>query len=304
MFPQIRAKGLSLTGLLLALASGSACVDLLGAQDGRYMEREETRFATSGSPDVDLSTFEGAIEVRPWNRSDVLVIVERRGRDEAAADSIEVRSEQNGNRVRVEARRPDDSGAWDFASGRLWRSAKLIASVPASSNIVANSGDGSIDVEGITGNIDLRSGDGSIRARELKGELRVHTRDGSIRLEGVEGVLDVDTGDGAVVASGTFTAVRARTGDGSVTVQAAPGSAAVNDWNITSGDGSVTLELPDGFGGELDARTGDGGIRLDDLPVAALSRARDRNTLQGTLGPGGRTVRVRTGDGSITLRRF
>jgi hypothetical protein len=134
--------------------------------------------------------------------------------------------------------------------------------------------------------------------------MRVHTGDGSIRLDDVDGTLDVDTGDGAVVATGTFTAVRARTGDGSVTVHAATGSVAADDWDITSGDGSVTLELPGDFGGELDAHTGDGRIRLDDFAVSNLSEGSDRTTVRATLGTGGRAVRVRTGDGSITLRKF
>jgi DUF4097 and DUF4098 domain-containing protein YvlB len=289
---------------LAAFLSGSACVDIVRADLSHHVERDEKRFSTTGQPDIDLSTFDGAIEIRPWELSEVLIVVERRGRDEAAADSIEVRSEQNGNRIRVEARHPDGAGDWNISIGPSWRSAKLIASVPAAANIVAHSGDGSIDIERITGTIELRSGDGSIRARDLKGALRAHTGDGSISLEDVHGALDVDTGDGSVAASGTFTAVRARTGDGSVTVHAGPGSAATDDWNITSGDGSVTLELPDDFGGELDAHTGDGRIRLDDFSVVNFNDGHDRRTVRATLGSGGRAVRVRTGDGSITLRKF
>ena len=295
---------LSLVPVVVALLTGSACVDIIGARLDQYVERDEKRFSTTGQPDVELSTFDGSIEVRPWDRSEVLVVVERRGHDEAQADSIEVRSEQDGNRILVEARVPEGSRHWNISFGHDRRDAKLIVSVPASANIVARSNDGSIDIERITGNVELRSGDGSIRARDLSGQLRAHTGDGSVRLEGVDGILDVDTGDGAVVASGKFTTVRARTGDGSVRVQAAPGSAAADDWNITSGDGSVTLELPDDFGGELDAHTGDGRIRLEDLSVSNLSERRNRTTLRATLGSGGRTVRVRTGDGSITLRRF
>ena len=297
-------RRLSFIPVLAALLAGSACVDIIGARLDQYVEREEKRFSTTGQPDVELSTFDGSIEVRPWNRSEVLVVVEKRGHDEAEVDTIEVSSEQDGNRIRLDVRVPDGSRNWNISFGRDWLSAKLIVSVPASANIVARSGDGSIDIERISGNVELRSGDGSIRGRELSGQLRAHTGDGSVRFEGVDGILDVDTGDGAVVASGKFTAVRARTGDGSVTVQAAPGSAAADDWNITSDDGSVTLELPNDFGGELDAHTGDGRIRLEDLSVSNLSERGDRSTVRATLGNGGRTVRVRTGDGSITLRRF
>ncbi len=98
--------------------------------------------------------------------------------------------------------------------------------------------------------------------------------------------------------------MHARSGDGGVTIHAASGSAPAGDWDITTGDGSVTLELPDGFGGELDAHTGDGTIHMQDITVSNVTGKIAKNTVRGTLGSGGRAVRVRTGDGTITLRRF
>ena len=70
-----------------------------------------------------------------------------------------------------------------------------------------------------------------------------------------------------------------------------------------TGDGSVTLEVPDGFGAELDAHTGDGGIHMRDLTLSNVTGTLGKNSLRGRLGDGGRAVRVRTGDGSITLKR-
>jgi DUF4097 and DUF4098 domain-containing protein YvlB len=183
------------------------------------------------------------------------------------------------------------------------RSAKLIVSAPASSNLSAKSGDGAIDVDRITGRIELRSGDGSIRGRSLGGEVRAHTGDGAITLDGVKGALDVDTGDGSIRASGAFTSLRARTGDGSVDIRADPGSSPTDDWSITSGDGSITLELPDGFNGDLDAHTGDGRVHVENVTLSNVTGEIGKSSVRGRLGSGGRAVKVRTGDGSITLRR-
>jgi hypothetical protein len=66
----------------------------------------------------------------------------------------------------------------------------------------------------------------------------------------------------------------------------------------------VSLAVPDGFGAELDAHTGDGRINLEEITLSNVSGALGRQTVKGRLGAGGRSVRVRTGDGSITLRRF
>ena len=289
-------------GLLTAavLATSVACIELDGSDLAKYVEREEKHFTIAGKPDVSLSTFDGSIEIRPWDRSEVQVIVEKRATNKEAVDTIEVQTQQTDNRITVEVKSPRHDG---FGFHFYNRSAKLIVSVPVTSDVMAKSGDGSIDVEGISGQVDLRSGDGSIRGRRLVGDVRAHSGDGSIRLDGVKGALRVDTGDGSIAAVGTFTSVRARSGDGSVRIVAEPGSASTGEWDITTGDGSVTLALPDGFGAEIDAHTGDGGIRMEDLSLTNVTGRLAKHTVRGRLGAGGSTVRVRTGDGSITLKR-
>jgi hypothetical protein len=75
------------------------------------------------------------------------------------------------------------------------------------------------------------------------------------------------------------------------------------DWSMTTGDGGVALYLPSDFAAELDAHTGDGAIR-NELQVESQGgeSERARRTLKGRLGAGGRTLRIRTGDGSVRLK--
>jgi DUF4097 and DUF4098 domain-containing protein YvlB len=283
MSTSARAYTLGLPLTLAAALVFPGCIDLVGADLGRHVEREEKHFSVSGKPDVTLKTFDGAIEIRTWDKPEVQVTIEKRGKSKAATDAIEIRSEQQGDRITVEARTSDSrSFGLHFNDSR---SARLIVSMPANADLSAGSGDGSIDVDGLSGRLQLRSGDGSIRGRSVGGELDVHT------------------GDGSVTLSGKLTTLRAHSGDGSVTIQADEGSTTGGDWDITTGDGSVTLAVPDGFGAELDAHTGDGGIHTQDLTVSNVTGQISRNSLRGRLGGGGRTVRVRTGDGSITIRR-
>jgi len=283
---------------VLAFASGG-CIDLVGSDLNRYVEREEKHFSTSGTPDVTLATFDGSIEVRAWDKPEVQIVIEKRAASKDAAATIQVRADQSGDRVTVEATVPKSNG-FGFHFGTS-RAAKLIVMTPANANVAARSGDGAIDIERIAGRFDLKSGDGSIHARDVHGDVKAQTGDGSIKVEGVDGALDVDTGDGSVVASGTMTSVRVHSGDGTITIRADAGSAAKSDWDITTGDGSITVELPDGFNGELDAHTGDGRIHVDNVTLSNVTGPIDKNTVKGTLGTGGRSVRVRTGDGSITL---
>ena len=286
---------------LAALLAGPGCVDIISADYAKFVDREEKRFTTSGKPDVTVATFDGSIEIRPWDKPEVHVVIERRASTKEAADTIEIQSEQTGNRIVVDVKVPKTSGLG--FNLHYNRSAKLIVSMPATADLKARSGDGSIDIEGISGRVALSSGDGSIRGRRLGGDIDVHTGDGSIRLDGVEGTLSATTGDGSIVAEGVFAGVRARSGDGSVTVNAAAGSASATDWSITTGDGSVTLGLPDDFGAEVDAHTGDGGIRVQNLELSNVTGRLGKDSLRGRVGAGGGTVRLRTGDGSITLKR-
>jgi hypothetical protein len=277
----------------------SGCVELSGGSWPRYVERDEKRFSVSGRPDLSVSTFDGSVEIRAWDRPEVLVVIEKRAGDKEEAATIEVRAEQNGSRVIVDVKAPQLASPWHGS-----RSANLIVSIPAASNVRASSGDGPLSISRINGTLDLRSGDGSIRGSELAGDLRVHTGDGSINLDDVTGGVDTDTGDGSILVTGKLTSVRARSGDGRIAIRAEPGSTTGGDWEINTGDGSISIDLPDTFGGELDAHTGDGGIQLRNLTLSGVSGELDRHNMRGRLGSGGKTLRVRTGDGAITIRKF
>jgi DUF4097 and DUF4098 domain-containing protein YvlB len=292
------------TAPLLAVAAlGSACVVSVDSQG--QIVRDEKRFKVTGTPELRLTTFDGAIEIQAWDRPDVAIDVEKRGATREVVDGLEIKSSQEGNRIELEVKRPRTESFSGFGFYQS-ASARLIVSVPRDVNIVARSGDGSIVMERVNGRLELRTGDGSIRASDVSGELILDTGDGSVTVDGARGSLDVDTGDGGVNVTGRLTSVKLHTGDGSIVYRAEPGSEMSDNWDITTGDGGVTLYLPAGFGADLDAHTGDGSIR-DDLDVVSSEEARGdkeerRRTLRGRVGAGGKQIRVRTGDGTIRLR--
>lgn len=263
--------------------------------------REEKQFKVSGTPTVRLTTFDGSIEIQGWDKPHVVVEIEKRGGSRQALDDLEVKAHQNGDVIELEVKRPRSES---FRGIGLHRAAyaRLVVSVPHKANIDARSGDGSIKVDRVSGKIELRTSDGSIRASEIAGELSLDTNDGSVTVENAEGKLVVDTGDGSVNVTGKLAAVRLHTGDGSVVYRADPGSAMADNWEITTGDGTVSIYLPPGFGAELDAHTGDGAIRSEIDGLDSPARDSARRTLKGRIGDGGKLLRIRTGDGSIRLR--
>jgi hypothetical protein len=283
---------------LVGLA-GAAAGCMLTVDAGQYTVREEKRFAVTGVPDVSLITFDGSIEVRAWDRPEVFIEIEKRGPDKARVDAIEVKAEQAANRIAVEATWPSgQSTELHFGPSP---SVRLVASVPRETNLVARSGDGAVSLERVSGQLEVETGDGSIRGTDLNGQMRAHTGDGSIRLEGTDGRFDLDTGDGGVVLAGRLAAVRIRTADGIVSVRAGDGSVMTDAWEIRTGDGGVTIQLPATFDADLNASCTDGSVSVDRLRFAAAAEV-SRRLVRGKIGAGGHLLDVRTADGSIHVR--
>src|SRR5687767_7249505 len=122
----IPAHRMTGTALLVAVVlSTTACVDIVAVDGVRYRDRQETRFSVSGKPDLTLATFDGSIEIRSWDRAEVLVVVERHAATKEAAETIEIQKEQDGNRISLTAKAQPHQG-WVFGG----RGAKLTVSVP------------------------------------------------------------------------------------------------------------------------------------------------------------------------------
>jgi DUF4097 and DUF4098 domain-containing protein YvlB len=261
---------------------------------------QEKRFTVSGTPFVKATTFDGSIQVQSWDNSDVLVEIEKRGPTRAALDDIEVYAAQDGNRITVEARRPTGHTVHVFGLN-VSSTARLIVWVPKQADIHARSGDGSVSIERVDGKLEVHTGDGSVRARDISGNMTLSSGDGSITVENAQGQLAVDTRDGSVNVSGKFGVVRLHSGDGSIVYRADPGTKMDDDWEVTTGDGTVTLYLPPDFAAELDAHTGDGSVRSD---LYGNDRAAvNAGSLRARIGSGGRQLRIRTADGSVRLKR-
>lgn len=291
---------------VVAVCAAGALSGCVVVDSQAHITREEKRFAVSGVPELKLTTFDGSIELRSGSDArTVIVEIEKRGPTQEGVDQLRVETKQDGNRIEVEVKRPAREVV--FFGIRSTPSAWLVVTMPREGNVTAKSGDGSIKIEDVHGRLELRTGDGSIRGRDVGGQMTFATGDGSVTLDAATGDLDVDTGDGSVAISGKLGSVKLHTGDGAITLRADAGTAMTGDWSLTTGDGSVALYLPSDFGAELDAHTGDGSIR-NELSIAAEKGDNDkdaeesRRTLRTRLGAGGRTLQIRTSDGSIRLK--
>jgi hypothetical protein len=288
-----------------AVTMAAACDISIGAAE--FSVREEKKFAVTGPAQLALSTFDGSIEVRGWDRNEVRAEVEKRGPDQATVDRIQVKATQNGNTITLDVEKPSPLTTTGFQRSP---SASLVVTVPLQTSITARSGDGSITIRRVNGKVDLDTDDGSVRVEEVKGDLTVRTADGSVHTRGVDGRTKVNTGDGTIGVEGVLTGLELETRDGSIDVTARQGSTMASEWSVTTGDGSIRLEVPEGFNADLDAQSADGRVRVDKLADQAPAtdareeRDRDRSIARGKLGAGGKPLRLRSGSGSITVRNW
>lgn len=291
---------LGAAGLVAASLALAACDITVGASE--YSVREQKKFAVTGPVRLALTTFDGSIEVRGWDRNEVSVEVEKIGSDQKVVDRIQVKAAQDGNAITIEVPKPSPG---ETSSWRRSPAANLVVTVPVKTALVARSGDGSIEARRINGKVELDTDDGSVRVEEIAGDVVVRTGDGSVNGSKVDGQAEIRTGDGSIVLDGVLTGVKAETRDGRVEVTAKPGSRTAGDWDVTTGDGDVRLEVPKDFGAEVDARTGDGRVRVETLTNANEAKAgdeRERPAVTGRLGQGGKALRIRTSSGSIVVK--
>jgi hypothetical protein len=302
--------GLALASICLApiAISSTGCTVRVDSRDFTAVEvkhfKVEAPPGQAGTPDLNLTTFDGAIDIRGWDRPEVRVEIEKRGSQKALLDQIEVIADQKGNQIVVEARRPSSK---KYAFGMLEtmsRNAKLTASVPAGSNLMLATGNGNITIERVKGRIELRTGDGAINGLDIGGDISARTDDGNVRMESIDGRCDVVTGDGAITIGGRLDLLRARTSDGALTLKIQPNSRVSETWSLQTDEGNIVMYLPDDMNADIDAETSSGSAKAESALLSKADLDRERHTLRGTLGNGGAIVRLRTSDGSIVLKRL
>lgn len=282
------------------LASGSI------AFAGEVVDTIERSFTVSGRPTLFLRNGDGRTRVVSDSQSQVRVKaikeVRRAGSREEAqrvAEQVQVRIEQIGSRIEIEARYPRHIGNLFGTEPEVLVHFEVTA--PKSSDIDARSSDGSLDVYGFDGRIDVTTGDGNLTADNCSGRITAQTGDGSLQIESSRGEVSAHSGDGKIILDGVFQGLEAKSGDGRIEITARAGSRMDRDWSIRSGDGNVRLILPEGFAATLDASTSDG--RIDSEHSVTMEGSSSKNRLTGKLNNGGYRLRIQTGDGNISIRK-
>jgi hypothetical protein len=204
---------------------------------------------------------------------------------------------------------------------------------PASSEVIADTGSGSVTVVGMSAPVNADTGSGSVKLEDITGSVVADTGSGSITLTNIDGDVRADAGSGSIRADGVAGAFHGDTGSGSIYLrQTAPGDVVIStgsgsselngvvgsvrasagsgritvdgtqrgDWELSTGSGSIRVSLPADAAFDLKAKSNSGGIEIDH-PLTVEGKISKRQ-ISGQVRGGGSLLEVDTGSGGITIR--
>jgi len=189
-------------------------------------------------------------------------------------------------------------------SGRWWRNRRMTVDVtvhvPRGVKLHAGTGNGEVSVDGVGAEATISTGNGRMRITNVSGELEASSGNGAITIDRTTGPVSVSSGNGDIDVRATRGPVTATSGNGDIDVQMDE-LRLDGDMEFTTGNGAIMITVPAGFSGDLSADTGNGHFTTD-FPMTLQGRFREGH-VRGTIGGGGRKIRLSSGNGRIELRR-
>ena len=130
--------------------------------------------------------------------------------------------------------------------------------------------------------------------------LSLETHNGGISIENVDGQMDFEALNGGVKLADLAGDVRGTTTNGGVSVELTGDAWDGAGLDVRTTNGGVKIYVPDHYSAELETSTVNGKVVVD-FPVTVRGRIDSR--IATTLGRGGKTIHVKTINGSVKVRR-
>ena len=245
---------------------------------GEIRERFEKTYPLKSGGEFRLKNTNGAVLITSWDRHEVKIeaekIVRARSREDAERimKEIEINIRDSAELVDVDTRLPrrSDGGFWDwvFNSGSTSIEVKYWITVPAQVNLTAE------------------SVNGEVRAQDISGRADLETTNGRVEVINASGSVNAETTNGAIEVSLT---------------KVTPGET----MRFATTNGRIEADFPPDFAADISASTTNGHVDCD-FPMTVQGRIR-RTSLEGRIGSGNSSsmgrVTFRTTNGSIAIRR-
>lgn len=171
-----------------------------------------------------------------------------------------------------------------------------ISAVSGDAQIATSSGD--VHLDDISGNLDVTTSSGDVEARDVHGTQRIHTTAGDVTLSQPGHGATVITSSGDVTVQGATGDLQVHTASGSITLDGHP--TASSYWEIRSSSGDVELRIPSTAGFMLHLRSSTGDIETA-IPLV-IDEKNTKHELRAHVGTGTARVEVETTSGEIKIQ--
>lgn len=320
------ARGQNSTGRGTGRGQGIGQGTGRGEQKPQKQQTVATTTVTE-SVNITLTTADGSIIVRGWDRSEL------RAQTKGPGTKIELRSAGEGEsahpvtHVEVLVSDKPGAGAIDDESGSV--DSDVTIDVPRGATLYLKTQDGDVDVEDVAeahvetsgGRIDLRRVSKATEATSLEGDVTLEDSKGRARLNSLGGVvgikdlspvdpsdfLKIKTASGDVLLDRVSSArIEANTISGEVKLMGQLVRGGVYSFTTTIGD--ITLVLGSDSSFKLNAKVSEGGEIITDFPLKYKGTASPLTLLKagrliGTYGTGDASVNIVSFSGTVRLRK-
>jgi len=260
-------------------------------------EREdEYTFDAPAERSVRIENRAGRTRVVGEDRSDVLVRLAKRAR----AESVDAANELVGE-VRVVGRENAGVLSLEVESPRKWNRhahAHIEVRVPRGSSVDVQSNNGKVCIEGVRASVCARSTNGTVRVADVVGDIDIETSNAKVCCSCTCGRLTARSSNGKIELDDHRGSIDASTSNG--LIRATLDEVGADGVVLATSNGRIVLELPEEVDAEVDIRVDNGVIRtVRDLSSRTSESA---GRVRGKLGRGGTPIKLRTSNGTISLR--
>jgi hypothetical protein len=284
--PADRAGGFG--GWLRSLLSGIPWSECAEAEEIRTL-------AAPRSGLVRLDNANGRTRILGEERADIGVRLHKvaRAESESAAQRL-------AQAIRLSAFEGDAALELEVEVPRRWNrrgSVGLELRVPRGTRVEVNASNGKVCIADLRAAVRVRSSNVAVRVEDVAGDVEIHASNAKVHCVGICGRLLARTSNGRIEVEHHRGALDASSSNGLIhaTLDCVEGGVV-----LATSNGRIALELPELVDADVDLRVDNGVIR-NQRSLRRCTRS-SGGRLAGTLGAGGVPIKLRTSNGSISLR--
>ncbi|MCK4259745.1 MAG: DUF4097 family beta strand repeat protein [Halanaerobiales bacterium] len=295
------------------------CVEVNFLSNGRYEYKEYIEENFAAFDFLTLVNFQGSVLIEPSDTEEIKIQAvkvlkgDSEERLKEVAEEVKIDFIEKSSELIIKTKRPIPRPS---KIGSMGVDFKII--LPRETQVVIDTNNGSIKVNGLQNKLILTTSNGSIKVDEYQGNLIAKSSNGSISVNKIEGNLNLHTSNGRIVIENVLGEINAETSNGSIRVDTeflvsnadlATSNGRITfkgkmdragDYKFKSSNSSMELWIDPILGYDLFAKTSNGKIQFD-FPITFIG-TNEAKYMEGKFNGGGIDLTVRTSNGNIYFK--